>query len=252
MLSLLVLLTPPVHAQRYLSEFVGSTKVVGSAGVVALDTNLSFDLLDRRSLDGAFSFQEVDTLGNVETALFTVSATLAASGQCPARLSGDTTGKLQLDEYAFDASSFVLYGRFEVDSDPGLVKVGTGKLSGPTAMLNPPVDFLSFAGDSGTLELVGRATDSSYDLVLDGLDETGSNRGEALDAKGSSAWAVVLSANAKWLYLVATGESSVLMGRGAVSLDASGSASSASGSWEQLTDTGKVLDAGTFTVKLGG
>jgi hypothetical protein len=239
--------TSPAWAQRYLSEFVGTSVVAATTGAVTIQTDLRFDTLDSRSLTGAFSFVERDAFGGVEVEPFSVSATLAASGTCPARLTGDSTsGHLALDEYNFDTSTFALYGSLDLDGDDGAVSLSTKRLTGPVALLNPPADALDILAEKA----VFTRGEDEYDVVITDIEENRAARGAATDASGAEAFEVVLSANAKWLYVVLTTSDSVLVGRGAVELDADGAPSAAKGTFEELSATGKTLDSGTFTVSL--
>lgn len=252
-LVLLFLATPQAHAQRYLTEFVGTAKVAATTGVAAVNTQLSFSTQVSRSLTGDFSLVEVDAFGSVETELFSVDATLASSGQCPARVSSTTTsstGHLYLDEYTFDTNAFALYGKIDLDSDLGAVRLSTSRLRGPLAFLNPPADFLDLPSTSALLTLSGATGDEELELVLDKVDVNGAATGDAFTVKGETPYSVVLSANTRWMYLVATGEASLIVGRGAVTLDGAGLPVYATGDFSELTDTGKTLDKGTFVIDL--
>lgn len=250
MILSLALLSTPAHAQRYLTEFVGTTQVATTAGHVAIDTTLSFTSQTNRSLGGSFQLVETDLRGNTELELFSVEATLASSGQCPARFSSrDTSGHLQLDEYVFDTNAFALYGSFDLASDVGSVKLADGRLSGPTAYLNPPADFLDLPSPIGSLELVGTDGRESLTVELGDVGTNGAARGVAF-SDVADVYDVVFSANSRWFYVLAVAEDGMVFGRGAVTLDRYGLPVYASGSFEELTETGKVLDEGTFTIDL--
>lgn len=247
---LTLLLVPDAHAQRYLSEFVGTSRVTTASGVLAIDSNLTFTDQLNRSLGGNLVLQETDVLGNQETELFSVTATLAASGQCPAKLSNSTSsGSLQLDEFTFDANVFALYGRFDFSTDGGQVRVDSKRVTGPAAYLQPPADFLALASREGSLVLSGADGDETLDVAVDEVGRDGTARGVASSGRDIP-YDLVLSSNSRWFYLLAVGTDSVVVGRGAVELDRAGLPAYASGSFSELSSEGKTLDEGRFSIDL--
>jgi hypothetical protein len=260
-LSLLMLLVTSVfgastaHAQRYLTEFVGTARVAATASAsitTAVDTNLQFDTSLGRRLEGSFSFTEFDSMGTVEVQSFTVDATLAASGSCPARLSTTgAKGTLHLQEYTFDTNSFALLGSLDLDDDPGTVDLTGGRVRGATAYLNPPVDAVKLASTGGEMAFVGDSLSDTLTLSLGEPDDTGAQRGTLEDRSGEVLFDVVVASGPTWFYVTGVGSDGYLVGRGKVGLNGDGAAETADGSWSIVTSESKVVDGGDFSLTLG-
>lgn len=249
MTLLLLITTPPALAQRYLTEFVGKANVATATGSVAVDTNLAFDTSSGNHFAGDFLLDQTDAFGNVETQFYSVDA-VAVSGRCPARLSGDASGHLRLTEYSFDANSFALVGEVNIEEDTGSVILTSGRMQGPVGMITPPADTVALHAAKGLLSVDGSAGSEDLDVVLGDLDELGTARGVATDARGEVVWELMFTSSEKWFYVLGVGSASTLVGRGAVVLAEDGSASYAEGDFEELSSSGKAIDSGSFVVDL--
>ncbi len=132
----------PAFGQRYLSEFVGTTTLKSSIASVQLSSNLEFDTLDNRRLQGAFSLRNATT--STSDAL-SVAGTLARSGNCNVQVQNATTsGGLNLVEIPFDDNSFALIGNANANVSSNKV-VAVGKYRGTTAVMRPVVDPILLA-----------------------------------------------------------------------------------------------------------
>lgn len=252
LLLLTALGAAPAHAQRYLSEFVGTSRVTVGREIVPLDVNMQFDASQGVRLGGSFSFVETSprTL-QTEVETYASGALLLADGSCPTRVwQTGSSGFLRLVEHSFDVNSFALVGTLDLSADPGAVRLTSGRLAGPMAYLNPPADALAFPWTFGDLGLVGATSSRSYDVTLEAQDVTGTARGLLADARGAVPWDVMVAANGVWFYLVGVGDGSFLVARGAVQLDARGTPIGATGRYDEVTAANKVIDTGTFDVAL--
>ncbi len=131
-------------AQRYLSEFVGNTRVVsGPATNFNLDSNLEFIEQANRRVEGFFSYVEQgDLLG---PQVLAAQGTLAASGNCNVKMvANSVSGNLKLVEQTFDTNSFGLFGRVTITQSGNGGVLRAGKSIGNLAVV--PGHFLAGNG----------------------------------------------------------------------------------------------------------
>ena len=193
------------NAQRYLSEFVGSTRVVsGLAANFSLDTNLEFVEQQNRRVDGSFfimPYIENDPLRQPQ--VLSANGTLAASGNCNVKIeASSTSGSLRLVEETFDVNSFALFGSVTINESSNAGALPRGKSVGNVALLRPVADALIISPRDRILsfhsDLTGKVSESV--LTIDSMNN-GLVRG-LLGLVAADAWDVTASASERWFYLV--------------------------------------------------
>lgn len=251
LLLLTALTGSPAWAQRYLSEFVGTSQIAVGRTFTAIDTQMDFVNQSGVRLAGDFSFTEVDTLGNVEVETYSSGAQLLPNGTCPTRVwQPASSGFLRLTEHPFDGSSFALVGTVDLTNDPGAVRLTTSRLRGPMGFLNPPVDALPVDATEGSLHLTGGLSAESYTVALRAQEATGAVRGALLTRRGDEPYEIIIASGPTWFYLVGVGVDTFIVGRGRVVVDATGAVIAAAGDYELVNSADKALDAGTFEIAL--
>ncbi|MEQ1828761.1 MAG: hypothetical protein ABL921_22550 [Pirellula sp.] len=247
--TLLLLSTAPtLYAQRYLTEFVGTSNVRGTTGSFALPSNLAFDVLDGQRVAGDFAFMETSQTGLVEVEAFSAVAVVTQNGRCIAQLDANRTGgSLRLFEANFDANVFALVGSVEFERDPGSVSLSTGRLKGFGGYLQPVIGPIKIPLGLGTALRQSAVTgkSSEHPWIVGETREFGTAVGFF------DTYEIVLSASPKWLYIVGVSEGIFFTSRAAVILDSKGNMIGAKGDYIEQDSNRKILDTGTIAISLG-
>ena len=252
LLTLAILLSgtiQPANAQRYLTEFVGLTRVNVSRGTAVLPSSLEFDeLVAGRRLAGNFSFVQQDSFGAQEEELFSLHGVVETSGKCRVQLDApDNRGSLSLFEKNFDVDIFALVGTFAVGKDLGAVSLSRSGLIGTSAFLRPV--FSGIGIPSGTRTLVLRSSKTgvvqplAWREIVQGANNTISGLLE--NAGGAIAFDFVASAGSDWLYVTGVGPTSFITIKAAVAQTTGGALLSATGDYSIVDTRARTLDSGT-------
>lgn len=128
-------------AQRYLTEFVGLSRVDFSRASVALPSSLEFDeLVQGRRLGGNFFSLERNDLGASEQELSSLNGVLETSGKCRVQLNAlNNRGTLSLFEKNFDTDIFALVGTISVEQDLGAISLSRSGFTGNSGVPSPGV-----------------------------------------------------------------------------------------------------------------
>ena len=235
----------PLCAQRYLSEFVGTSNVRGTTGSFNLPSSLSFDLLNGKRAFGDFAFLETSRTGQVEVEAFSAVAVVTQNGRCLAQLDAARTGgSLRLFEANFDVNVFALVGSVEFDRDPGSVKLSPGKLKGFGGYLQPVVDPIAIPHGLSKALIESNVTrqKSEHPWIVAETREFGTAVG-VFDT-----YDIVLSASSRWLYIVGVSDGIFFTSRAAVILDSKGKMIGAKGDYIEQDSNRTILDRGTITI----
>lgn len=243
-LSLAITLSSPtLFAQRYLTEFVGTSTLRSSTSAVQLSTNLAFESLDNRRLDGLVSLSNaIDSTAD----LFAVQGTLANSGNCNVQLrNASTSGGLNLVEIPFDDNSFALIGNLNANiGDDKLLAVG--KYGGTTAVMRPVADPVLVADSIMVIAVSSLVTGERSDhlLTLTEMLDSLSFSGRLTQAGLLIGFNLTVSANTRWTYVVGENGRRFLAMRVNTILNDRGLLEGFSGQYQLYEATGKLLDLG--------
>jgi hypothetical protein len=242
--------TTRISAQRYLTEFVGTTSIKDgtSNAIPSLPSFLDFDVLENRQVDGTFSFINP---ANLRSASMLAAGTLADSGNCNVQLQSSTvSGGLKLAESEFDTASFALLGRVTITQATTGGALPKGKHIGNLGVLRPIEDALFISTRDKTVSIVGNfGVWNHEDLVISGLDENFTASGRLGRSDDPAGFDVTLSSSDRWTYLVGVNEDGFLVARGAAELDSSGMVTAFRGEFQLLDSSSRLLDFGTIDVR---
>ncbi len=246
----LAVLPVPSFAQRYLSEFVGTTSIKDGTShlVPSLPSLLNFDILENRQVDGTFSFSNPV---NLRSTTLLAAGTLAASGNCNVQLQASTaSGGLKLAESEFDAESFALLGKVTLTQATTGGALPKGKHLGNLGVLRPIEDALFISTSDKTARLDGALGVVNHeDLVISGFDANRTATGRLGRADDPDGFDVTLSSSDRWTYLVGVNQNGFLVARGAAELDGSGTVTAFQGEFQLLDSASRVLDVGSIDVR---
>ena len=233
-------------AQRYLSEFVGTSTIKSSVATTQLASKLEFQELANRRLEGTFSV--ADRL-NLASVLFSVNGTLAASGNCNVQLlKTNTSGGLNLVEIPFDDSSFALIGKINLSYNSASL-LSAGKYSGTVAVVRPVADAIPIrASNIGVIAVESQLTRNAavHGLLLTGQDKSMAVTGSLLGAGLLSGFQLTISSSARWTYLAGQNGSRFLVTRASARMNSSNELNGFLGEYGLYDAAGKVLDFGTI------
>lgn len=236
-----------VNAQRYLSEFVGSSTLKSTIATAVLPANLVFDVQDNRRVQGVFSIANNTGL-SVDSLV--ANGTLANNGNCNVQLQNTiSTGGLNLIEIPFDDQSFALVGKVSVTY--GAVSVlSRGKYTGGMAVLLPVAQPI-LASNANIAVMVTRSsltgTTSSHGLEITRMDDTLAVGGRFTNIGDLSGFNFTLSASPRWAYLVGEDGNSFIAIRAPASLTLTGQLAGFRGDYQIVNASGKLLDFGTVS-----
>lgn len=239
----MLLCSPSLFAQRYLTEFVGTSTFRSSTNAVQLSTNLAFDSLDNRRLDGLVS---LGNSINSKTDLFAVQGTLANSGNCNVQLRNATTsGGLNLVEIPFDDNSFALIGNSNANINGGSL-LAVGKYRGTTAVMRPVADPVLVADSIMVIAVSSLISgqQSLHRLTFTEMLDSLSFSGRLAEAGLLSGFNLTVSANSRWTYIVGENGNLFLAMRVASILDDRGLLDGFSGQFQLYDAGGKLQDFG--------
>jgi hypothetical protein len=241
----------PVLAQRYLTEFVGTSRVTAGARLVTLPSALNFELEDNRRVGGQFSYIEQDNLGGFEIESLSATATLAANGNCLVKLTDTTNaGALRLRETSFDENTFSLIGTIAVDRDGGQVVLDPQGFQGAAGFLRPLADAVPVRIGVREARLVsaldGSATLAAWNIEDRGLHLTAT--GHFGDLRNPQAYDLVATVSDTWIYGTGVGSTSFLTLRAKAQRNSQNVIIGYEGEYEVGTIDGKMIDAGTITI----
>ena len=242
---------PRAEAQRYLSEFVGVSRVTANRTQLALPSNFTIDTLDVRRLGGSFSYLQEGVGGQVEEDAFKVSGVVETSGKCRAQLDApNNRGTLSLFEANFDPEIFALVGTFSVEKDLGLVSLSRSGLIGTSAFLRPALSPVPVPLALSSISLKSSRTGATQNSIW-AITESRPNEsvgGAIQTPSGANLFNIVASASNEWLYAVGTGSASFFTLRAAVQLDSRGNVVSAVGPYRIVDERARTLDEGTAEI----
>lgn len=237
----------PASAQRYLTEFVGLSRVNVSRASVVLPSSLQFDeLIAGRRLGGNFSYLERNGLGATEQELFSLNGVLETSGKCRVQLNAlNNRGALSLFEKNFDIDIFALVGTISVEQDLGAISLSRSGFAGNSGFLRPVLSAIDIPGGGRDFVLKSSVTGESQTHRWN-VAETGLNKSivGVLERSGAVTFDIVASAGTDWLYVVGVGPSSFLTLKVAVTRTPSGALASAKGSYSIVDSRARTLDSG--------
>ena len=235
-----------VYAQRYLSEFVGTSTLKSSVSTAQVSSQLEFTELVNRRLEGSFSVSDRLQLGSDQ---FSVSGTLASSGNCNVQLQKtNSSGGLNLVEIPFDDSSFALIGKVNVTYNAPSV-LNAGRYTGALAVVRPVADPVPIR----TSELGGMVIESdvtkaisSHGLALTSQDSSLAVTGSLLGTGLLANYQVSISSSSRWTYIVGQNGSRFLAARVPTSLTTSGGLDGFVGDYGIYDSSGRLVDFGTI------
>jgi hypothetical protein len=234
-------------AQRYLTEFVGSTRMVsGPATNFDLNSNLEFIEQDNRRVEGFFSY--IEQGDPLDPQVLAAQGTLAASGNCNVQLvANSVSGALKLVEQTFDANSFGLFGQVTITQSGNGGVLPAGKSVANLAVLQPVADaeIVSPRNWRVVLRSNQNGVVSEITKELDFVDANQTVHGILGRAGDPAAFDITASASDKWFYMVGTNANGFIKLRGAVEFDEFGTVTGYVGTFELLDSNGRVSDQGT-------
>lgn len=237
---------PQAWGQRYLSEFVGSTTLKSSTVTSQLSTNLEFETLDNRRLQGGFSLRNASTTNND---LFSVAGTLAQSGNCNVQVQNATTsGGLNLVEVPFDDTSFALIGNANANIASNRL-LSIGKYRGTTAVMRPVADPVLVASPIMVIAVNSQVTGerSTHQFEVKDMFDSLAVTGRVSQTGILNGFNLSLSANSRWTYVVGENGSRFLAMRVKSITDGTSNLVGFSGTYSIFDASGKLLDSGAIS-----
>lgn len=237
----------PLWAQRYLSEFVGTSALNSATSTANLSARLEFDVQFNRVVDGTFSLGDTLSAANDN---FNALGFLLPQDKCNVILQkSGTAGGLRFIEIPFDANSFALIGRVNVTYTRSSAVLRAGRYNGSAAVVQPVADGVPILPEN--LAQVGAISDLTGARATHSFDITRQYSSRAVDGTLSGAgllsgFKLTISASPRWTYIVGHNDNRFLAMRVASLVNADNELDEFAGDYAMFDERGQLIDLGAI------